>query len=126
MTTSIFWFSRHDMDADQTAALTAKFGDISVTKVNGTAQNVHVPFRAEVNNGEEQEVAPIKELIKEFDVIAIVAPIGLQQQFLSVAGDKPVIIVKSARIFDGGEKVTFKFEEWQQIHKIEVVTSHFA
>jgi hypothetical protein len=126
MTTSIFWFSRHDMDADQTAALAAKFGDIEVTKVNGTAPNVHVAFEAEVNNAPKAEVAPIKELIKDFDVIAVVAPIGLQQQFLSVAGDKPVIIVKNGRPFSEGEKVVFKFEEWQRLEKIEVVTSKFA
>lgn len=126
MTTKVFWFSRHDIDSDALTALQNKFGDVSVTKVNGTAQNVHVPFRAEINNEEEREVPPLKEMVNLFDIIAIVAPIGLQQQFLSIAGERPVIIAKSARIFEGGEKVTFKFEEWQQLHKIEVVTSTFA
>jgi hypothetical protein len=124
--TKVLWFSRHDMDADQVAALEAKLGAVEVTKVNGTAPNVHVAFEAEVNNAPKEQVAPLKELIQGFDVVAIVAPIGLQQQFLGVAGDKPVIIVKNDRVFDQGEKVTFKFVEWQQVHKIEVVTSKFA
>ena len=126
MATKVFWFSRHDMDQDQITSLEKKFGEVVIQKVNGTAPNVHVPFQAEVNNGEKKEVAPLKQLIDDADVVAVVAPIGLQQQFLGICGDRPLIIVKNDRIFDSQDKVTFKFVEWQQVHKIEVVTSTFA
>lgn len=122
----VFWFSRHDLDENQLASLERRFGEVVVTKVNGTAPNVHVPFEAEVNNGVKGPVAALKDFIQDFDVVAIVAPIDLQRQFLSVAGDRPVIITKNDRIFDAGEKVTFKFVRWEQIHSIEVVTSTFA
>jgi len=121
----IMWFSRHEMSAEQKEALVKKLGEIEITQINGTAPNVHVSFKGEIN-GVSQEISPIKELVKEFDIIAIVAPIGLQQQFLAIAGDKPVIMAENARTFEGDNKVTFKFVRWFQVHKIEVVTSDFA
>lgn len=49
-----------------------------------------------------------------------VAPIGLQEQFLKVAGERPVIISSVIRELvkdpDGGEdKVNFIFDGWKQL-----------
>lgn len=124
--TQVLWFSRHPLSAEQEASLVSKLGPISVTQVNGTAPNVHVPFEAEINAAPAQEIASFKALVSDFQVLAIVAPIGLQQQILGIAGDKPVIIAKNARKFEGGDKVTFEFVCWEQLHEVKIVTSIFA
>lgn len=121
----ILWFSRHQMTDEQKKVL----GDAEITNINGSIQNVHIPFQGDIN-GEEQEIKPFKELIQDFDIIAIVLPINLQQQVLGIAGDKPVIQAKNQRIIekvDGQEdKVLFKFDGWFQIKKIEVVLEKFS
>ena len=68
--------------------------------------------------------------INNYDVYAIVAPIALQQQFLRVAGEKPVIMAKSNRVItknpEGGEdKISFVFDKWERIKKIEVIIEDF-
>lgn len=107
----VLWFSRHDLDQDQLTDLNRIFGDVVVTKVSKT-----------VNTAFE-----LQEEIADADIIGIVAPINLQQQFLKLANGKPVIMSTSDRIIikqdDGSEdKVTFKFKNWIQLKKIEVVT----
>jgi hypothetical protein len=119
----VFWFSRHPMSPEQRAV----FGpDAVIHQVNGSAPNVHVPFTASVNGGAEQEVPAIKEQIKDFDVVAIVAPINLQQQFLAVAGDKPVIFAKNDRVRQPGGEFEFIFAGWERLVKIEVITEPFV
>jgi hypothetical protein len=107
----VLWFSRHDLDTDQLADLNRIFGDVVVTKVSKT-----------INTAFE-----LKDEVDDADIIAIVAPINLQQQFLKLAGNKPVIMSTSDRIItksdDGSEdKVTFKFKNWIRLVKIDVVT----
>jgi hypothetical protein len=128
---SVLWFSRHPMTQEQFSALESKLGAITVTQIDGTMQNVHVPFLSKVNGEEEVEVPPFKELISSFDIIAIVAPINLQQQILQVAGDRPVIMAKSNRVRkevpEGQpEEFEFIFDHWYQLIKIEVITEEFA
>lgn len=58
-------------------------------------------------------------------MIAIVAPINLQQQFLKLAGDKPVIMAVNDRLLvkqpDGSEdKVEFRFVKWERLLEITV------
>lgn len=125
MAVKVLWFSRHEMSAEQKQALIEKLGEIEVIQVNGTAPNVHVPFEAEINGTEKTMVKPLKEWVSEVDVVAIVAPITIQQQILSVAGNKPVIMSENAREFVEGEKVVFRFVRWFRIVKIEVVTEDF-
>lgn len=113
--TNVLWFSRHDMSKEQLQALVNKLGDIRITKINGTIPNAFC----------------IKEYVDAADVVAIVAPINMQQQFLKIAGNKPVISAISDRILvpdeNGGEnKVVFQFDHWDLIEKIEVVTSEFC
>ena len=103
----VLWFSRHSMTEAQNAALQRIYGNINVNQIDRTIQSV----------------SDIKADIDAADVIAIVAPLPLQKQFLEAAGNKPVIFAKTDRIVshDGG-KTSFVFSGWYRIRKIEVVT----
>lgn len=64
------------------------------------------------------------------DIIAIVAPINLQQQFLKLANGKPVIMAVNDRVLvpqENGEedKVEFRFVKWEQLDRIEIVKHDF-
>lgn len=111
MSKKVLWFSRHEMTDDQRAAL----GDVEITQINKS-----------INSAYELE-----NEIKDCDILAIVAPINLQQQFLKLAGDKPVIMAVNDRVLipqqDGTEdKVAFQFVKWEQLLKIEVVKQDFV
>ena len=105
----VLWFSRHEMTPDQKKAL----GACEINQINRTIGSAY----------------DLKEEIEQSDIVAIVAPIGLQQQFLSIAGNKPVIMAVNDRILipteDGEDKVSFKFVKWERIKKIEVVKEDF-
>ena len=108
----VLWFSRHEMTQEQRAALGT---EAEIMQVNRT-----------INSAYELQTE-----IEECDIIAIVAPINLQQQFLKLAGDKPVIIAVNDRVLvkqeDGSEdKVEFRFVKWQQLKRIEIVVEDFA
>lgn len=119
--TRVLWFSRHEMSPEQKAAL----GSCVITQVNGTMSNIHAPFEAEIN-GTPTTVESFKSMVKDFDVLAIVAPIQLQQQILGIAGDRPVIMTENDRVFDGGGKVTFKFKRWFRLVEIKIVTEDYG
>lgn len=101
----VLWFSRHEMSEDQLADLTRIYKVVELTQVNKTIKSAY----------------ELSAEIASHDVIAIVAPLPIQQQFLKLADDKPVIFCKNDRIVseDGG-KVTFSHAGWFQIRKIEV------
>lgn len=106
----VLWFSRHDMTSEQSAAL----GDVEITQINRS-----------INSAFE-----LQEEIKAADIIAVVAPINLQQQFLKIAGDKPVIAAVNNRVLvpqeDGSEdKVEFHFVKWERILRIDIVKEDF-
>lgn len=107
----VLWFSRHEMTDEQKAAL----GDVEIKQINKS-----------INSAYE-----LKDEINECDIIAIVAPVDLQQQFLKLAGNKPVIMAVNDRILipqkDGTEeKVAFKFVKWEQLLKIKIVKQDFS
>lgn len=111
MEKKVLWFSRHEMTEEQKAAL----GDCEITQISKT-----------INSAYE-----LADEIAAADIIAIVAPINIQAQFLKLSGDKPVITAKSKRLLvhqdDGSEdKVVFQFEKWERLVKIEVVTEDFV
>ncbi len=110
----VLWFSRHKMTPEQMEALRAKVGEFELVQISKT-----------INSAFE-----LKDEVEECDVIAIVAPINIQSQFLKIAGDKPVITALSRRELikkeDGEDEVKFVFEKWQRIEKIEVVMSDFC
>ena len=105
MIKKILWFSRHEMTEDQREAL----GEAEITQIN---RNISSAYE-------------LAEEIKEHDVIAIVAPINLQQQFLKLAGDRPVIMAVNDRVLvpnpNGGEdKAEFHFVKWERLLEITV------
>lgn len=107
----VLWFSRHEMTNDQKADLHRIYGDLTLTQVSKTIQNAY-----ELQND-----------VAEHDVIAIVAPVNLHEQFLKIAAGKPVISCRNKRVLiknpDGGEdKVEFVFDGWFQIDEVKVVT----
>lgn len=106
----VLWFSRHTMTDSQLAALGAVK---EVIQCDGTISSAW----------------ELEDEIKDCDIVAIVAPINLQAQFLKIAGDKPVITAISERRVierEGGDNdVEFVFQKWMRIKKIEVVTEDF-
>ena len=122
----VLWFSRHDM----TDAQKALFVNDEITKVNGSFENVHVPFKGFVNNSEEEvSFEAFKVLAKDYDIIAIVLPIHLEQQVLGIAESRPVIKAMTKRELlkvEGEEdKVVFNFAGWKRLVKIEVILEDF-
>lgn len=123
----VLWFSRHQMTMEQLDAL----GNVEVTQISGSPTSVHVHFDGSVNGEETKQLPAFKELAQNFDILAVVFPVNLEQQVLGVAGEKPVIKAINKRTLvkaeDGGEdKVVFVFDGWKQIVKIEVVLSDFS
>ena len=107
----VLWFSRHEMSSDQKDDLIRIYGEVTINQISKTINSAY-DLQAEINDA---------------DIIAIVAPINMQQQFLKIAGDKPVITATSERIIikndDGSEdKVVFQFKNWLRLVKIEVIT----
>ena len=104
----ILWFSRHEMTAEQKKDLERIYGPITITQINRT-----------INSAYE-----LKDEIEGHDVIAIVAPDQLKQEFLQIAGDKPVISCRNKRVFDPADntKVTFVFDGWYEILEFKVIT----
>lgn len=106
----VLWFSRHEMTAEQRKAL----GYCEIMQINKT-----------INSAYE-----LKNEIDACDIIAIVAPINLQQQFLQLAGEKPVIMAVNDRILvpqeDGTEdKVSFQFVKWERLIEIKILKEDF-
>lgn len=106
----VFWFSRHEMTEEQRAAL----GDCEIIQCNKSINTAY----------------DVQEEARECDILAIVAPINLQQQFLKIADGRPVIMAVNDRVLipqeNGSEdKVAFKFVKWEQLIKIEVIKKDF-
>lgn len=106
----VLWFSRHEMTAEQISALVATVGEITVSQIDCTIQSAY----------------ELMDEIAEADIVAVVAPIGLQAQFLQIAGDKPVIVAQTKREFSDGQKAQFVFNGWKRLKKIEVLMEDFA
>ena len=93
MSTKVLWFSRHEMTPDQRAAL----GDSEIMQINKTIKHAN----------------ELTDEISECDVLAVVAPVELQKEFLEQAGNKPVITAVNDRILvpteNGESKIQFSF-----------------
>lgn len=113
--TRVLWFSRHSMTDDQLNALVAKLGEVEIMQVDKTIKTAY----------------ELADEVEACDVIAIVAPIDLQAQFVKLAKDKPVIVAQNRRELvksdDGSEsKAIFIFDGWKRLEKIEIVMTDFA
>ena len=107
----VLWFSRHEMTEAQRKAL----GEVEINQIDRT-----------IRRADE-----LKQEIDESDIIAIVAPIELQSQFLALAKGKPVIMAVNERIFvpqpDGSTaNMEFQFKKWERLLKIEIVKSDYT
>lgn len=127
----VLWFSRHTMTDAQHKALVNTIGEFELTQIEGTAPNVHVSFKGSKDGKQLDSITPLKELVKEFDVVAAVLPINLQQQILPFMGNTPLISAESKRVENGknekGEtKYEFQFVRWYQIHEVKIVTTDFT
>ncbi|MBN1325382.1 hypothetical protein JW977_00130 [Candidatus Falkowbacteria bacterium] len=103
----VLWFSRHELSEDQLADLKRIYGqDLTVTQINRTIKSAF----------------ELKAEIDEHNVIAVVAPLPLQAEFLKLAGEKPVIFCKNDRVFDEADntKVNFVHAGWFRIKEIRV------
>lgn len=109
----VLWFSRHTMTDEQMAALKDKVGEFELMQISKT-----------INSAFE-----LTKEIEECDILAIVAPLNIQAQFLKIAGDKPVIIALSRREIikkdNEDDEIKFIFEKWERIIKIDVVMEDF-
>ena len=110
MKKKVLWFSRHEMTPEQRAAL----GDVEIIQVNKTVQSAY----------------ELQDEINECDIIARVAPINLQQQFIKLANGKPVIMAVNDRVLikqvDGTEdKAEFHFVKWERLIRIDIVKEDF-
>ena len=124
----ILWFSRHAMSFSQLQELKNKFGEIEITQVNGTAINVHVPFEStNPENGETEadilltgELPALKNLVKCFDEVAAVLPIGMIQQILPFLNGR-LLQAKNKRILLENGKVEFQFDGWEAVKEVNIV-----
>ena len=108
---NVLWFSRHKMTVEQRNALHDIVGEIFVD------MNIH-QIDKQIKHASE-----LQEEIKENDIIAIVAPLPLQQEFLKLAEHKPVIFCKNKRVIsEDGSKAEFVFDGWYRLKKIEIET----
>ena len=96
----ILWFSRHTLENKQ---LTDFNTDISICQINKTVASAK-------NIGRE---------IEEADILAIVANINLEKQFLELANGKPVIMSEFNRDRDTDQ---FYFVKWKRIVSIDIKT----
>lgn len=108
---NVLWFSRHDMSTEQMDALVSIYGPVNIHQINKN-----------ITSAKEIETE-----IKASDIVAVVAPIGLQSDFLKVADGIPVISCRNKRAFtqsqDGKEmKIEFVFNSWYEIDEIKVIT----
>lgn len=100
----ILWFSRHPLTREQDRDLRRIYGEYTVMHINQTIQHA---------------VELINE-IRYCDVITIVAPLHLEQEFLENAGNKPVIFTRTRRIPGHMDKPEFVFDGWYQIKKMDI------
>lgn len=114
----ILWFSRHSMTEAQREALDflidMGYDSIEITQMDRTISSAY----------------EIADEIKQFDIIAVVAPPALQQQFIKVAEGRPVITALNDRVLvpaeDGTEqKAEFRFVKWEWIGSVKVHKKDF-
>ena len=103
--TKVLWFSRHDLTDAQFSDLVEIYGEIEVVQINRT-----------INSAYE-----IKAEIEESNVVAIVAPLNLQDQFLKLADKRPVLICRNHRIPQEDGTMEFVHGGWSQLKKVEII-----
>ena len=98
---NVLWFSRHVMTIGQMTELRNVFGDIKINQISYP-----------IDHAKE-----IKRDIENNDIIALVAPLKIQQQFLELAGDKPVLFCRNHRDHKGPNG--YRHGGWFRIKKLD-------
>jgi hypothetical protein len=126
----VLWFSRHAMTLAQRTDLARALGEpLEITHVNGTAANVHVSFESASPEKGETEAdfiltgtqPALKELVLQFNEVAVVLPIGMLQQLLPFAPAKRLLQAKNKRILLEDGKVQFEHDGWEAVIKVEII-----
>ena len=125
---NILWFSRHSMSLIQKLELIQKFGEIHITQINGTAPNVHIPFEStspEVGETIADTIltglqSPLKEIVKNYDEVAAVLPIGLIQQLLPFLNGR-LLQARNKRILLENGKSEFVFDGWETVKEVKII-----
>jgi len=97
----ILWFSRHMMTLGQMVDLQNIFGAIEVKQISYPIKHAH----------------EIKKNIEQSDVIALVAPLEIQKEFLELSNGKPVLFCRNQRDHNGPNG--FRHGGWFRIKKID-------
>ena len=100
---TVLWVSRHQMTPDQAAALGID-ENTKIVQIDKTLKNMY----------------EIQDEIKNADVVAVVAPVGLQQQALKIAEGRPVVTAVSDRIPQPDGSYKFQFNHWDKINSITI------
>jgi len=106
----MLWFSRHPLTDAQLSDIQDLFGPVTVNQVNRTIGSAY----------------EISDEIKEADLVAIVAPLNLQDQFLKIAGEKPVLICRNHRVVNPDGSVQFHHGGWSRLRKVEIVIDELS
>lgn len=117
------------MTVSQKNDLIKKLGEFEITQLSGSPANVHVTFEGLIPEFGETtadnillgEQLPLKELVKQFDEVAVVLPINMLQQLLPFSNGRLLQAVSKRELLDGG-KAIFVHEKWQAIKEIKIVT----
>lgn len=127
---NILWVSRHTMTTDQLAGLVKTFGEVKIAQLSASPANVHIPFTCSMPELGETVAdtilvdvkVPLKELVQDYDEVCAVLPIGLLQQLLPFVPSKRLLQARNKRVLLEEGAVSFVFDGWEQVLKVEVVT----
>lgn len=106
----VLWFSRHSMTPSQLDDFCRSLNsEVEICQVNRTISHAN-ELAAEIDDA---------------DILAIVAPIELQAEFLRISNGRPVIYAKALRVLvlqgEGVEpKVTFDHGGWFQLDEVVI------
>lgn len=104
---NVLWFSRHQMSPEQEAALALPDGS-KIVQIDKTVNSAY----------------DIADDINKADLVALVAPVGIQQQALNIIHkaqkDTPLITAVNDRIPQEDGTYKFSFNKWEQVKSISV------
>jgi hypothetical protein len=106
----MMWFSRHPLTDAQLADVQALFGPVEVNQIDRTIKSAY----------------EISSEIEQADLVAIVAPLNLQDQFLKLSGEKPVLICRNHRVVNPDGSVQFHHGGWSRLRKVEIVIDELS
>ena len=102
--TNVLWVSRHNLCNEQYEDLQLLYGDTRVKQIDRSIKSAY----------------ELKQDVLEADVVCVVAPYKLQQQFLNIAQDRPLLVSNSHRIRRGDGSCQFRHAGWSQVLDIKV------